>query len=95
MTIEERMDRLERSAGKSDALVFELRDAVAVTRQLEPRQGRMLKEPGEWLESHNKAMAEHEAAMKRLDKRIAGLVSGIGEFMRRSGVPPVPSGDGP
>jgi len=76
MTIEERMDKLEKALGSQDALVRELRDAVTVTAQLEARQGRVLKEHGEWLESH-------EQAMKALDVRIANLVSGTGEFMGR------------
>jgi hypothetical protein len=59
-----------------------LRDAVTVTAQLEARQGRVLKELAV---SHAKAMKEHDQAMKTLDERIAGLVSGIGEFMRKGG----------
>ncbi len=89
MTIEERMDRLERSLGSQDALVRELRDAVTVTAALEARQARALKEHSEWLEAHDKGMKEHDARMKEhdermkmLDARIANLVSGIGEFMR-------------
>jgi uncharacterized coiled-coil protein SlyX len=97
MTVDERMDRLESSAGKNDALVRELRDAVTVTAQLEARQGRVLKEHGDWLVAHESAMKQHESAMKqhdaamkqhdedmkKLDGRIAGLVSGFGEFMRQ------------
>jgi uncharacterized coiled-coil protein SlyX len=90
VTIDERMDRLERALGSQDVLVRELRDAVTVTATLEARQARALREHGEWLESHDKAMKEHDARMrehdarmKTLDERIANLVSGIGEFMRR------------
>jgi len=92
MTIEERMERLERSAGKNDELVRELRDAVTVTATLEARQGKALREHGDWLVSHDQAMKEHDARMKEhdarmkeLDDRITKLVSGIGEFMRREG----------
>ena len=83
MTIEQRMERLETSAGKNDALVRELRDAVTVTAHLEARQGKVLKVHGEWLAAHEAAMKEHDQAMKRLDKRIEALVRGMGEFMRR------------
>jgi uncharacterized coiled-coil protein SlyX len=37
MTLEERMDRLEKAWGSQDDTVRELRDAVAVTAQLEAR----------------------------------------------------------
>ncbi len=84
MTIEERMDRLERSAGKNDDMVRELRDAVTVTAQLEARQSHLLKYHNEWLVSHTEAMKLHDEAMKKLDERISGLVSGFGEFMRRN-----------
>jgi|GEM_PF-1997643 len=79
MTIEERIEKLEKAWGLQDALVKELRDAVTVTAQLEARQGRVLKEHGDWLISHDRAMKEHEESMKTLDTRIANLVSGIGE----------------
>jgi uncharacterized coiled-coil protein SlyX len=83
MTLEQRMDKIEKALGSNDVLVRELRDAVTVTAQLEARQGRVLKEHSEWLESHDRAMKEHRELMKELDRRIPGLVSGCGEFMRR------------
>ena len=90
MTLEQRMDKIEKALGSNDVLVRELRDAVTVTAQLEARQGRVLKEHGEWLEAHDRAlkehaewMKEHKERMKELDVRIANLVSGFGEFMRR------------
>jgi uncharacterized coiled-coil protein SlyX len=75
MTMEERVDRLEKSLGKNDELVRELRDAVTVTAHLEAAQGRLLKEHSKWL-------VEHKEAMKDLDERISRLVRGFGEFMR-------------
>lgn len=87
MTLEERMDKLEKALGSQDELVRELRDAVTVTAQLEARQGRVLKEHGDWLADHDRNMKEHEEAMKILDIRIANLVSGFGEFMRRQRAP--------
>lgn len=87
MTLEERMDKLEKALGSQDSLVRELRDAVTVTAQLEARQGRMLKEHSEWLAEHDRNMKEHHEAMKVLDVRIANLVSGFGEFMRSERAP--------
>lgn len=84
MNIEERMDRMEAEYGKQSELMRELRDAVTVTAQLEARQGRLVKEHSEWLVSHAQAMKDHDRRMKLLDERIAGLVSGFGEFMRRN-----------
>jgi len=83
MTLEQRMDKIEKALGSNDVLERELRDAVTVTAQLEARQGRVLKEHSEWLESHDRAMKEHRELTKELDRRIADLVSGFGEFMRR------------
>jgi uncharacterized coiled-coil protein SlyX len=90
MTIEERMKKMEDAFGTQSELMRELREAVTVTAYLEARQGRVLKEHGEWLEqheasmkAHDVAMTAHDEAMKLLDQRIAGLVSGFGEFMRR------------
>jgi hypothetical protein len=36
MTLEQRMDKIAKALGSNDVLVRELRDAVAVTAQLEP-----------------------------------------------------------
>jgi uncharacterized coiled-coil protein SlyX len=87
MTIEERMDRLEKAWGSQDDAVRELRDAVTVTAQLEARQGRVVKEHGDWLVALERWKEEHKEAMKDLDVRIANLVSGFGEFMRRERPP--------
>lgn len=87
MTIEERMDRLEAKLGSQDELVRELRDAVTVTAELEARQSKVLREHSHWLEEHDRAMKAHDMAMKVLDERIADLVSGFGEFIRRAEKP--------
>jgi uncharacterized coiled-coil protein SlyX len=90
MTIEERMERLEKALGANDDLVRELRDAVTVTAQLEARQSNVVREHSDWLVAHDRAMREHDERMrehdermKTLDQRISNLVSGFGEFMRR------------
>jgi uncharacterized coiled-coil protein SlyX len=83
MTLEERMQKIEAAFGAQSDLVRELRDAVTVTASLEARQSRALKEHSEWLVFHDKALREHDERMKTVDERIARLVSGVGEFMRR------------
>jgi uncharacterized coiled-coil protein SlyX len=83
MTLEERMQKMEAAFGAQSDLMRELRDAVTVTAELEARQSRVLKEHTEWLVSHDKALREHDDRMKTVDERIARLVSGVGEFMRR------------
>jgi uncharacterized coiled-coil protein SlyX len=96
MNLEERMTAMEKAYGTQSELMRELRDAVTVTANLEARQGKVLREHGEWLAEHEAArreqeaarrehaerMREHDAAMKDLDVRIARLVSGFGAFMR-------------
>ena len=89
MDLEERMTAMEKAYGTQSELMRELRDAVTVTANLEARQGKVLREHGEWLAEHEAAsrehaerMREHDAAMKDLDVRIERLVSGFGAFMR-------------
>ena len=77
------MDQMEANYGKQSELMRELRDAVTVTAQLEARQGRLLKEHGEWLASHEAAARRFDSEMAELKERIERLVSGFGEFMRR------------
>jgi hypothetical protein len=81
------MDKLEKALGSEDALVRELRDAVMVNVELEARQVRVLKQRGEWLlETEAQRERDRRESAQRgaeLDKRIADLVSGYGEFMRR------------
>jgi len=83
MTLEERMTRIENYFGRHDDMVRELRDAVTVTAELEARQARALKDHSQWLQEHEQGMREHKQSMKELDERIANLVSGFGEYLRR------------
>jgi L-lactate utilization protein LutB len=60
----------------------EVEDAMAVMGGLQARQGRVLKDHSEWLQSHDLAMRQHQEAMALLDSRIDKLVSSMGEFIR-------------
>jgi hypothetical protein len=88
------MAKMEADYGTQSELMRELRDAVTVTAVLEARQGKVLKDHGEWLishdaamKAHDAAMKAHDAAMKALDDRIAGLASGIGAFIAETRKP--------
>jgi hypothetical protein len=83
MTIEERMDKIERVFGPQDEMVRELRDAVTVTAQMEARQSRAMRDHAAWLVAHDRGIQELREQGQALDRRISDLVSGIGEFMRR------------
>jgi len=94
MTLEERVAAMEARYGANDELVREIRDAVTATAHMEARHSRALKDHAEWLVNHDAAIIasrqqqeasrrEWETRMKDLDERIAHLVSGFGEFMRR------------
>jgi hypothetical protein len=85
--LEQRVDSLEARWGKNDEIVRELRDAVRVTAELENTQARRTKELAYEIAVHADWLREHKEAMRDLDRRIAGLASGIGEFISRS-VPP-------
>lgn len=84
MTIEERLDRLEAKLGSHDEMVRELRDAFTVMAHLESEQSKALRDHREWLIGHDRWMLEMRERDKILDERIANLVSGFGEFMRRA-----------
>jgi uncharacterized coiled-coil protein SlyX len=83
MTLEERMTRIENYFGRHDDMVRELRDAVTVTAQMEARQARALKDHTQWLQEHEQSIRDFDRRMEVLDERIANLVSGFGEYLRR------------
>jgi uncharacterized coiled-coil protein SlyX len=85
MTLEERMDKIERAFGANDEMVRELRDAVTVTAQMEARQSRAVREHAEWLVAHDRGIQELREQGKELDRRISDMVSAIGEFIRQRG----------
>jgi uncharacterized coiled-coil protein SlyX len=91
MTLEERVDNLEKALGKNDDILKHLRDAVTVTAELEARRPRALKEHsgsladlGRSRREHDERMREHDERMRELDVRIANLVSAIGAFIAQS-----------
>ncbi len=95
MTLEERMDSLEARVGKDDEMIRALRDAVTATAHMEAANSRAIKEHAYWLvkqdeaiarsrEEHDRRITEHDLAMRELDRRIADLVGGSGEFIRRT-----------
>lgn len=81
--MEERVDRLEAYFGSQDEMVRSLRDAVTVTAELEAAQSRRMKEHALELAAHADWLKRHESTMKEIDERIADLVSGFGEYLRR------------
>ena len=94
MTIEERVDRIEKAFGKTDRLVIELRDAVTITAELENRQGKLLRENiertaetdaiiGKMKLEHQLAVKEHQRAIKEIDERIGKLVVSIGQLISK------------
>ncbi len=72
---------------RMEAAIKELQETAIVTAHIQARHSAMRKEHIEWLHSHDLAMAEIRKAEaergKAIDERIAALVSGIGEFMRK------------
>ena len=92
LTIEERMtvDKLEKALGSERrpcALELARRSHGQRRAVSEARQVRVLKQRGEWLlETEAQRERDRRESAQRgaeLDKRIADLVSGFGEFMRR------------
>lgn len=62
--------------------IRELQEAATVMAGIQARQAEVLKQHGEWLQEHDRAMAEMRERDRILDERIANLVSAIGEFIR-------------
>ena len=44
----------------------------------------------EWLETHNRAMAEIREIQRRTDERIEKLAAAIGQPIADTGIPPTP-----
>ena len=64
-------------------MVRELRNAFTLTSQMEAYQSGAMRDHAEWLVAHGRGMQELREQSQALDRRISGLVSRIGEFMRR------------
>jgi len=70
MSLQERMDGLERYFGKDDELVIQLRDAVTVTAELEVRM-----DHGQRQLAQERDRLEYEQRMKKPDAAIADFLS--------------------
>lgn len=68
MTIEERLDSLEKAFTE---LRRELRDAATVDAYKVSRLETRAEDAREWLATHTKAISEHDERMARLDERMA------------------------
>lgn len=62
----------------------ELEDALIVMTHLETRQSNLLREQAEYLASHEARLQQQDKRNREVDERIEKLVSGIGEWMRRT-----------
>jgi chromosome segregation ATPase len=96
MTLEERLAAVEQELADLRRLrlreaIKDLQEAATVTGYAQARLERSHQDHAEWLESHNKAMADHTQAMREIDERIRAIVSAIGELTVRIGIPPKPS----
>jgi len=72
--------------------IKQMQDTLTVVVGIQARQAELIKGHGEWLQEHDRAMARHDkemaearAAGRETDKRIAELVSAIGELIRQRG----------
>jgi hypothetical protein len=66
-----------------EQVLKELQETAIVMSSIESRQAGVLKDHGEWLHDHDKAMTEIREAGRKTDERIEKLVIAIGEFSRR------------
>jgi hypothetical protein len=64
-------------------VLAELQETVIVMAGIQQRQAAIVKDHGEWLVQHERAMKEILEAGRRTDERIEALVSAMGEFLRK------------
>ncbi len=67
----------------------DLEDAMLIHAHLEKRAAERIKEHAIWLAHHEDQLREQAEFDRRLDERIASLVSAIGEMIRQ-GKSPIP-----
>lgn len=71
-----------------DRTIQQMQDTLIVMGEIQARQARVQKIQAEELdglrERLDQEMKQHNLRMKDLDERIAKLVSGIGEFLRKN-----------
>jgi hypothetical protein len=72
---------------RMQAAIRELEETAVVMTHLQARQAEMLRDHAEWLQGHDRAMAEIRKADadrgRALDERIDKLVSAVGELIRK------------
>jgi hypothetical protein len=66
--------------------IKQLQDTLTVVVGIQARQAELIKGHGEWLASHDRAIAEDRERGRETDKRIEDLVSAIGRLV--SAMPP-------
>jgi len=60
----------------------QLQETAIVMNGIQPRQAEMLKDHAQWLQEHDRAIAEARERGRVTDERIEKLVIAIGEFIR-------------
>ena len=63
--------------------IKELQETAIVMSGIQARQAGLLKDHAEWLQQHDRALAEARELGRKTDERIAQLVSAIGELLRK------------
>lgn len=59
----------------------DIQDTLAVTAGIQQRQAELIREHGNWLAAHDRAMNEIREAGRRTDERIEALVTAIGKLI--------------
>jgi len=62
----------------------EIEDSLIIMAHLETKQSTLLREQAEYMTIHEKRLRQAEEQNRDVDKRIADLVSAIGEWSRRT-----------
>ncbi len=76
------MSELEPRVNRLEQAHKDLEDAMIVMAHLEKHAAQRVKEHAIWLADHEKSIAEQREFGRKLDDRIAQLVSAVGEMIR-------------
>jgi len=63
--------------------IKEIQDTLTVVAGIQARQAELIKGHGEWLQEHDRELAEDRKRAREIDERIDKLVSAIGELIRK------------